>query len=55
MKDDLVLVLPDLHGDLEQLGDDRRWLRLRQLGVLECRRSQFKRLRQRLVTLLNEK
>jgi hypothetical protein len=26
VKDDLVLVLPNLHGDLEQLGDDRRGL-----------------------------
>lgn len=33
VKDDLVLVLPDLHGDLEQIGDDRRWSCLPQLLV----------------------
>ena len=41
MKDDLVLVLFDLHGNLEQLGDNRRRLRLRQRGMLQCLRSQL--------------
>ena len=36
MKDDLVFILPDLHGDLEQLGDDRRGLGLRQRSMTQC-------------------
>ena len=36
MKNNLGLVLPDLHGDFEQFGDHRRWLCLRQRGMLQC-------------------
>lgn len=35
MQGDALLGLPDLAGDLEQLGDDGRWLGLRQRGMLQ--------------------
>ena len=41
MQDDLVLVLLDLNGDLEQFSDDRRWLRLGQRSVLQCLGAQL--------------
>ena len=41
MQDDLVFALPDLDGDLEELGDDGRWLRLRQRSMLQSLGTQL--------------
>ena len=41
MKDDLVLALPDRHGDLEQLRGYRRRLGLRERGMLQSLRPQL--------------
>ena len=36
MQYDALLRLANLNGDLEQLVDDGRWLRLRERGVAQC-------------------